>query len=482
MAPPRGTSAAQRARLRLARTIAGFSFDRLIAAEVLVLTCAAGFLAKVQSDTWWHLRAGLEMVGSGHLMMADSFSHTAYGAYWPNYEWLSQLLFFGLYRLGGVGALAVFCGALTAAACVMSFGLMRGRAEGRALLFLVAALGVARGWAVRPQVISLTLVMATAWLLVAERRRWLPLLFLLWANLHGAVAWGVVLLAADVISNAFGRDKARVRGSLGWAALALLATQGTPLGFSYWPDIIWSIRRSELVSEWQPPGLSGDFIPFWALLAALGAAAIRWLGRVPDRRGKFIVVAAILMGVSAARVQRNISAFSLVAAPALSHLLWRPRAEAPDLAAEVTPVRGWVHAVLVTVTAGFAVTGVLWVWRERPEMVGSRPMSSAAATAIGNCPPPLYNHFNDGGFVIWFAPTQRVFLDSRLNPYPPELVRAQVDAERTGNYDPLLTQYGTNCAVAAPGSQTVTVLASKGWRQTFRDRQWVVLVRPGEGQ
>ena len=61
-------------------------------------------------------------------------------------------------------------------------------------------------------------------------------------------------------------------------------------------------------------------------------------------------------------------------------------------------------------------------------------------------------------------------------------LQAGVEAERTGDYDPLLARYGPNCAVGRPRSQMATVFASKGWRESYRDRQWVVLVRQGSPQ
>ncbi len=80
--------------------------------------------------------------------------------------------------------------------------------------------------------------------------------------------------------------------------------------------------------------------------------------------------------------------------------------------------------------------------------------------------------------VIWFVPERRVFLDSRQDPYPVELVQAQVQAERTGEYRELLSRYAIGCAVLRPDAAAFSRLVRAGWQVTFRDAQWVVLESP----
>src|SRR5437016_5743512 len=67
----------------------------------------------------------------------------------------------------------------------------------------------------RPQAISLLLVAVTVALLVRRRYAWLPPLFLVWANLHGAVLTGVLLVAAALVSEACAHLMTRWRPPLG---------------------------------------------------------------------------------------------------------------------------------------------------------------------------------------------------------------------------------------------------------------------------
>jgi hypothetical protein len=106
------------------------------------------------------------------------------------------------------------------------------------------------------------------------------------------------------------------------------------------------------------------------------------------------------------------------------------------------------------------------------------PVSREAAVAIRACPGPIYNHYDVGGFIIWFVPEQKVFLDSRQDPYPIQLVQAQDEAERTGVFRELFDRYHIRCAVLEPASVAVQGLHRIGWQETYRDKRWVVLTPP----
>jgi hypothetical protein len=107
------------------------------------------------------------------------------GQPYPDHEWLTQILFFGVYSLDGMPLLTAVC----AAAVTLSVG-RRGVADTGACN--VEGRGnwgwggpSAGGWSVRPQAISLALFAVTLRILVRRQHVWaLPPLFLIWANLH----------------------------------------------------------------------------------------------------------------------------------------------------------------------------------------------------------------------------------------------------------------------------------------------------------
>src|SRR5262245_2959494 len=219
------------------------SFDRLLTILAFLAIAAAALLMPAQNDTWWQLKAGERIWTTRHVLLSDTFSFTANGAFWPNHEWLSQAVFYGIYSLGGLPLLTVACAAAVIGGWTIALRLAP--ASPRAKFLLIAwVLGAATtAWTLRPQVISLLLVAVTVALLVRRRYVWLPPLFMLWANLHGAVLTGLVLVAAACCA-AFvevfaASDKPEfsvralrpLRSVAVTSVLCALATLATPLGY-----------------------------------------------------------------------------------------------------------------------------------------------------------------------------------------------------------------------------------------------------------
>jgi len=114
--------------------------------------------------------------------------------------------------------LTALCALLALGSCFLAWKLVRGPVAERALLVVVALPLVAPGWSLRPQAFTMFLLMTAVHLVVRERFLLLPPLFCLWANLHGAVALGLVVLVADfaaaLVSRCEWRRPCRVRPTL----------------------------------------------------------------------------------------------------------------------------------------------------------------------------------------------------------------------------------------------------------------------------
>ena len=79
----------------------GLAFDEMAIGLLFVAVAVLALFTPAQPDTYWHLRAGGDIWRSGHVPRVDLYSHTAYGTPWPDHEWLSQLLMYAAYRVGG---------------------------------------------------------------------------------------------------------------------------------------------------------------------------------------------------------------------------------------------------------------------------------------------------------------------------------------------------------------------------------------------
>src|SRR5207244_1989057 len=108
-------------------------------------------------------------------------------------------------------------------------------------------------------------------LMVRQRFWFIPLLFVVWANLHGAVALGGAALATATVVAWFDRRRQwqggrRFRQLLLVTGLSALATAATPMGVGLWRFIGESMARSRQnqIMEWLPSYPNGPIeIAFW---------------------------------------------------------------------------------------------------------------------------------------------------------------------------------------------------------------------------
>ena len=310
----------------------GLSFPKLAEGLLLGAVAVCALVMPATPDTYWHLRAGREIWQTLHVPLADHYSYTADGRFWPNHEWLWQALSYALHRAGGFPLLVAGGAAIVTGAVALMFRLMVGSIRTRALLIVIGLPLVSCAWALRPQLITQLMLMALLWLLSRERYRWLPPLFVTWANAHGGVAMGGVVLAA-VTAVALVRaragaaaDRRRARALAIVTPLCALATLATPLGIRLWTAIGVSIQESHDngIAEWRSSLELGPFqITFWILAIAFAAILIVRRRRLRDASWSDVVVwvAALVIFPLAVRAVRNTTLFLLVAIPAASRLL-----------------------------------------------------------------------------------------------------------------------------------------------------------------
>ena len=89
------------------------------------------------------------------------------------------------------------------------------------------------------------------------------------------------------------------------------------------------------------------------------------------------------------------------------------------------------------------------------------PLPDASLAALRTCHGNLYNRYDEGGYLIWFAAEHKVFLDGRQDPYPVDLVKRQVQVESTGDFEPLFRRYDIRCAYV-PAESLVSVRLRAG--------------------
>ncbi len=463
-------------------------------------------------DFGWHLRTG-ELIATTHAVPhVDSFSFTAAGQPRVTHEWLSDLLIYALYQLGGIGALVLFFALAAAAALTLVYARCEGKPFLAAFVTLAAAFVAAPFWGTRPQTISLLLASLFLYILDGfrkdrSRRRlvWLVPLTLLWANMHGSFVVGPILvgvyLAGDIAERVLhgGTGRSVDANGTAWlagvlvACLAVIAVNPYGLELYVYPfQTVASPTIQTLIQEWQPPDFSSSAIwPFLAfLLLTVAATALTW-------RRIGLVQAILLVGLTVAslRAARQISLWALVAAPVLAasatELVRRTRwgrrpAAARPLASRAAHVLNWALFLVVALAVVIRIGAVVV---EQPQAEREYfPVKAVDYLGTQGNSGPIFNSYNWGGYLIWrMYPRERVFIDGRSDLYGltddtivKEYLRAYLGS---ANWREPLERYAIQTVLVEPDAPLATVLASEpGWAITYRDSQAVVIQQTGNKQ
>lgn len=460
--------------------------------------------AQDDPDVWWHLRTGELIVAERAIPRTDSFSFTMpEGTPWVAHEWLSELILHGLERAGGFQLLllvrSLCVGLGVALAWLHAARLVSGRG---ALLAALAAFAGSHGcWSARPHIFSWVLIGVTLTLLERWRRErggrgpWLiPLLMIVWANLHGAFAVGLGLVGLYALgswlpSPAAPPVRERVR-LLGVLALGFAGACLNPIGpaLLLYPLHYMTVDYT-FVSEWEPTSakLTPVLVPLLLLLTGTLA-----LSRVKLSGAALLaVLVLLLLSLKAVRhiqflglllaylLPEQMSSAASVVDAALAR--WRGLPEEEPLPAEVPQPRPPLLALALPLALLLGV-GAASLSRPAQATVSFAPMAAVQALEQADPGGRTFNDYAWGGYLIWrWYPRRRVFIDGRADMYDAsfclEVFRAARDAEP--GWEAQLARYGVTSVLLAPGAPLIAVLRERPgeWRQVHADDHAVVMVK-----
>src|ERR1019366_1452564 len=160
-------------------------------------------------DTGWHIRTGEWIIAHGWVPFYDVFSFTKPGAPWFAWEWLSDVLFAKLNALGGLQVVVLFSILLVSTIFAALFLLVRRKSNPFVafVVTMVAAASSSVHWMARPHLFTLLflVIFYAALELVREGRTRLlgvpilaalPVISILWTNLHAGFFVGALMILA----------------------------------------------------------------------------------------------------------------------------------------------------------------------------------------------------------------------------------------------------------------------------------------------
>lgn len=470
-----------------------------IAFAAILLFGLLGMTARsaTDPDLWWHLRAGQWIVETGLIPHTDPFSFTRAGHAWVAHEWLSEVVFYELWKHGGAAALIVFSAVITTAGFMLLYLRCPGKRHWAAAATVVGAWASAASWGARPQMFTFVLASLLLWLIeVGESRPvlllWVPPLFLLWINLHAGFALGPALLLAYGIGllaeTAFGDTPwAQARPILLRVLLLVVACMAllplNPSGaqlYRYPLDTLRSPGMRSFIGEWFSPDfhewLYRPLLLVWLLvLIALSGSRSRPRARV--------IVPLLLTAFAALDAVRHIPIFAAVAMPVIAAALpyTSVSVSGSQRRSVLSRFRPLFIAAVVILMAALALMKWTTLARGQEAREATQfPQKAVDVLHAGDYPRRLFVYYDWGGYALWrLYPEYRVFVDGRADLYGDDLLRQFKTAVqlRTGWQD-VLDGWDVQAVLLPPSCALAqALLLDSKWRTAFGDSQSILLLR-----
>jgi len=451
-------------------------------------------------NTGVHVRTGEWILAQHAVPRQDLFSFAIADRTWCDWEWLSDALYALLYRWHSLAAIAAFSLALlclTSLAVFLTARLHTSEAVAFAVTCLVMATTTIH-WLARPHLFTWLLVGVFCWVIERARVRGnrqlllvLPILTLLWANLHSGFLAGVSTLGiwsgAEFVQTRLRSTKEERVAHTQWSrwfgltALACsAATLVNPYGSQLHRHIVEYLLSPRTVTaqvaEWLSPDFHNPRLHWFELLLPLGAAAGLWHGL----RARLAWCALTLGWMHLALVSvRHAPIFAIVcAAPVASlaeqmvqrYVLGKRLREA-----EASMVSSTVGTLICCAVAGALVIAVGC----RRGLCFGRA-ASLPVEAVAHLPPGrLFTTDRWADYVIYAKPGRLVFFDCRNDLYGPSFVNEYLTVIRAEpGWQQVTAEYALTVALVPVDSPiSSALLASTGWRLSYRDAIAAVFTR-----
>lgn len=413
---------------------ASLAASRLAFPLGLLLALVASPVLIIHNDLGWHLRSGQLILTTHRVPTTDPWSINTHGFPWLNSSWGWDCVSWMLYQPLGLTGLLCISAVLAALLVRLVVTNAEGAGAKPALaipvgLWMLLALMLYElpeaPVSIAPQTTTLVLLASLQRRLQRSDGRqpwWGPILFVVWANLHGGFVAGQLAVVVALCERVFRTGTRNIGREISLVAGCLLGPLISPYGIDNYVYVLrhLSSPASDMILEWKAYSVWQSALASTFMLGFLAS-----LLHPGVRRSRTLVVQAVVWLVLGLQHQRNVALFLVSAAPLLcvgaSSLF---RGEVHSLVS--LRATNWASALLVLTSPALAMVAFSGPVAWPGQMYPKREIAYLVEHLDGR---PFFNHWNFGSFLIFDAAGKiPVFIDGRgATAYPPELLQEMRD-------------------------------------------------------
>jgi hypothetical protein len=401
----------------------------VLLAGFVVLSCQQISLRTSADDLGRHIRDG-QVILAGHaadILHRNFYSYIHPDSTFLNHHWLMTVLFFLLWKPLGFPGLSAAYIAIGAVAFWLAFRIAE-REAGFGMAAVIAALYlplVSLRAGVRPEIFSTLLLwifFTILWRIYRGEIRavwiWsLPALEILWVNLHPGFALGPVLIGTFLLAALRFPNPAGVRNLAISLVLSIAAALANPNGLAglLFPFTVSQNYGVDVRENLSPFRLSATWLTGMIVAAAVIAFAGYFLAW--RRRAKIewplalFTLALAIASLLFYRIYVFFAPFAFLSACVNLRAIATPKLRPFALVAM------WVAAL---------ISAAIFM-DSRWDSVGldqaPNDATLAAFLIANNIQGRVFNEYGTGGYLIFYFPDQRIYVDSRPEAYPADFLR-----------------------------------------------------------
>ena len=464
-------------------------------------------LLNFDGDLPRHLLVGRLIRETREVPLTDTFSYRSVGFASIPHEWLSQVIFSISNDLLGLSGAVLLAALIVTATWALVIYETNRRTGSLIAVLLASALGIAASMIhILPRPHLFTYLFTALWIIVLERvvsdkpKFWwlLPVLMLLWVNLHGMFVLGIIILGIYLVGSLLENPDRKWFTSPATKSLLLaglfsvFATFCSPSGIQIW-DAILSLGSNTYITSRIPEYQSADFHmpetwPFLLLLLITIAAFARSTRKTPWTS---ILLTLAFAGI-AIYTSRMIPLFGIVVVPvsakAIGDLFGQELSSSQlaktgkNINAINSSSNGFVWIVILLIGVIFLIRSRTAIDPEGKGNVFDGGFFPVQAVDWLNQNPPsgrMFNEFDWGGYLLLrLNPRQQIFMDGHTHIYGETLTREyETVISLADGWQEVLDSYQVEWAILRTDSRLARALENRNWKIIYQDDTTTVLTR-----
>jgi len=443
-------------------------------------------------DLGWHLAAGDLIREQGNIPFQDPWSFTSGGRQWYNLSWLWDVIasvLFQYTKFSGLVLFVVGCGAVIVG-YLASICLSSGASAAAVCISVFSACLLYPCFAADPNIyLAASPNMATMLFCVIfygeclKRTRWLllPLMMVLWVNLHGGFLFGFLVVGVFCGAALLRRDWVDLKIYGFAAAGCFIAILINPLGWHIYDGVAATLGHfvqgyiTEWLSYFQNISLPAS-IPGISYILIFVALELRYRGSCPVE-ARLLSWLFLFLGLYQFRYMSFFFIFSTV--PLALHLDRLLPKQLDDLRVQ--------RSLLAAGIIGACCLPLTFMQKE-PALELPQMLSEQDALYLQTHFPHarLLNNWNVGGFLIFFTRGAiPVFVDGRAaTAYPDALLRdyfklPELEINETA-WDTVLEKYQIDTVLWVKGHEELRrfLVGKRGWKEEYAGLYESIYVKP----